>query len=1053
VLPFEYQSDAKLLMAHQNETPRPLAAERPDVPQAVSELVARMLAKNPADRPQSPTEVAQALLPYAKGEKPLSVATALSTGTSATKVEQQNVLAMIDQARGVPAAGHVGVHALACRGSLKAGLQKTLRRNWLPAAITAIALAAILIAFFAGLLKIRTPEGTIALRVNEPDAEVSIDGQTVTVQWGPDHKTAEITAPSGKHQVEVKKSGFTVQGKELTVTDGDREILTVSLESSAKSQTSAIGATVPETGGVRRSDVTAADDPAKPNTPAASRTAPPLAIAPFDEKQAKEHQQVWAKYLGVPVEMSDSIGMNFTLVPPGEFKRGDWPQFRVRITRPFYLATYETMVGQFRRFVIESNYKTDPETSGKGALGWTSASPNQGLTKPEFTWRSPGFPQDDNHPVVAISWNDANAFCRWLSGKENCPYRLPTEAEWEMSCRAGTTAAYSFGDNAANLSKFGNCRDQSLLDIWPKADNTVSWSDGHPFTAPVGQFRLNPYGLYDVHGNASEMCADWFSADYYSASPLDDPTGPASGGQRVARGGDWETTAEGTRSGARYHLPSADGFAGAGFRVLREVEIPKERRSAAEYAGAQGNSSFTGTAVSVNADAQKAEIGQVAALAAPDLSRAPVLYRAVFKDWPRGDGRISDKGERDGKYYIAFHTDTWGHSTWTGNQDAFSDFASEVVGRVTEGHGRWGICFYDPGKTASHGRVFCIGDDGKARVEPATWETDKASIKTIGPFTHSAIKAGNASNAMLLVVRDRKVEFYVNSIAVCDPVPIDRDNLTFTIVFQTDSPARDGTVCRAEFERATVWSVAGLPKTSAADVVAIKGRPGGDNEGTINGDSIDFTWHDDRGGNGKFTLKREMQPGAAANSPRQKQVDLLKLVDLKRDVVNGNWTAQNGELTSNAVQHARVSFPYTPPDEYDFEVTFTRASGSQNVAQICIGGRRQFVWEMSGWGGKVSGFSLVGGKLFGENPTRTDFGLTTGRRYTSLLKVRKDRVQAWVDGKLIDEWKTDFSDMSMYDLWSVPDRRVLGIGSWESPTTFHSAKLTEVSSEGTVISQ
>src|SRR5262249_10455549 len=137
-----------------------------------------------------------------------------------------------------------------------------------------------------------------------------------------------------------------------------------------------------------------------------------------------------------------------------------------------------------------------------------------------YSWRNPGFAQTDEHPVVNVSWNDAQAFCDWLSQKEGKKYRLPTEAEWEYGCRANTRTRFHGGDEDGTLWQVANAMDRSLGAQWSynKLKNkevqrrlsdwfeSVTWDDGYPFTAPVGRFRPNAFGLYDMHGNVWEWC-------------------------------------------------------------------------------------------------------------------------------------------------------------------------------------------------------------------------------------------------------------------------------------------------------------------------------------------------------------------------------------------------------------------------------------------------------------------------------------------------------------------------------------------------------------------
>jgi formylglycine-generating enzyme required for sulfatase activity len=303
----------------------------------------------------------------------------------------------------------------------------------------------------------------------------------------------------------------------------------------------------------------AAPAPAAPaKTSEAIGSPPPPAIAPFDATKAKQHQEAWAKHLGVPGVETNSIGMKLVLIPPGEFEMGssesaeelakafanwdvkpdcfkrEFPGHRVRITKPFYLGACEVTVGQFRKFVEDCGYKTDAEKDGKGGSG-IIPSINRGVRKPEFTWRNTGFEQTDGHPVVNVSWNDAVAFCEWLSRKEGKTYRLPTEAEWEYACRAGSTTAYCFGDDAKRLDDYA----------WYSAKLGLK-------THPVGEKKANAWGLYDTHGNVFEWCGDWFDENYYAGPPPVDPTGPTTGRSRVYRGGGLNSTAGGCRSANRY---------------------------------------------------------------------------------------------------------------------------------------------------------------------------------------------------------------------------------------------------------------------------------------------------------------------------------------------------------------------------------------------------------------------------------------------------------------------------------------------------------------------
>ena len=234
------------------------------------------------------------------------------------------------------------------------------------------------------------------------------------------------------------------------------------------------------------------------------------------------------KELSLAENHTNSIGMKFKLIQPGEFLMGspaddpdksskETPQHRVRITKPYYLGVYEVTQGEYQKVM------------GK------NPSEFKGLTR----------------PVEQVSWEDATEFCRKLSQMDTrFNYRLPTEAEWEYACRAGTKTRYICGDDL---------------------DPDYGWvnSNSSRQTHPVGKTRPNAWGLYDMHGNVYEWCQDWYDSGYYGSSPSDDPMGASTGSTRVLRGGCWSNRAPSVRSA--YRDPGGPGFRFHffGFRVAR----------------------------------------------------------------------------------------------------------------------------------------------------------------------------------------------------------------------------------------------------------------------------------------------------------------------------------------------------------------------------------------------------------------------------------------------------------------------------------------------------
>jgi len=218
------------------------------------------------------------------------------------------------------------------------------------------------------------------------------------------------------------------------------------------------------------------------------------------------------------LDLGDGVKMEFVRVPAGTFqmgspagekdRRGDEGQHTVELTHDFYLGKYEVTRGQFRAFVNEAGYRTEPETDGQGAWGYDEDTKKVEGRKPKYSWKSTGFGQTEEHPVVNVTWNDANAFCRWLAQRSKKAIRLPTEAEWEYAARAGSAKRFYSGDSPETLVKVGNVADGTAKKKFPDWQTIIA-EDGYVFTAPVGQFQPNRLGLYDMLGNVWEWCQDW----------------------------------------------------------------------------------------------------------------------------------------------------------------------------------------------------------------------------------------------------------------------------------------------------------------------------------------------------------------------------------------------------------------------------------------------------------------------------------------------------------------------------------------------------------------
>ncbi|MBW7988876.1 MAG: formylglycine-generating enzyme family protein [Planctomycetes bacterium] len=247
-------------------------------------------------------------------------------------------------------------------------------------------------------------------------------------------------------------------------------------------------------------------------------------------------QEVAAEESGNVV--TNSIGMKLVYIPAGSFMMGnpsnekdhyidEGPQHQVHISEGFWMGQTEVTQGQYK-----SVMNAEPWSGNKCVQ------------------------EDANNPAVFMRWDKAAEFCRKLSQQEGKTYRLPTEAEWEYACRAGTTTRFSFGDSDSSLGDYAWFNDNT---------STVDQKYAHS----VGQKKPNPWGLSDMHGNVCEWCSDFCGVDYYSYSPIVDPKGPSSGDARSLRGGSWGHFKNDLRCSERSRGYPGISSSNFGFRVVR----------------------------------------------------------------------------------------------------------------------------------------------------------------------------------------------------------------------------------------------------------------------------------------------------------------------------------------------------------------------------------------------------------------------------------------------------------------------------------------------------
>lgn len=240
------------------------------------------------------------------------------------------------------------------------------------------------------------------------------------------------------------------------------------------------------------------------------------------------------------------------------------PQHKVRMD-VLYLDKHEVTNRIFQQFVEQTGYRTTAEKEGS-ALAFVEGKGWQDMKG--ASWERPEggqtvFASDrGEHPVVSVSWDDADAFCRW-AGK-----RLPTEAEWEYATRAGTTTRYWWGNGSPGSRQVENVADETAKNLVKSI--MTGYNDGSVRTASVGSYEANPWGLHDMSGNVGEWTADWFDATYYKTSPERYPKGPSSGQYRVVRGGSWNDVPVGVRSADRGRFTPTFRYDGFGFRCAQD---------------------------------------------------------------------------------------------------------------------------------------------------------------------------------------------------------------------------------------------------------------------------------------------------------------------------------------------------------------------------------------------------------------------------------------------------------------------------------------------------
>ena len=299
-----------------------------------------------------------------------------------------------------------------------------------------------------------------------------------------------------------------------------------------------------------------------------------LVMKPSDGKTQALIRRIEGK-LKLTVQLDDETSLTLVLIKPGSFTMGSPEDEKdrfdnetaqeVELTKAFYMSTHEITVAQWTAFVEGSKpkYRTMAERGDGAHVFIGSGDKGRFERKKDANWRNCGFAQDPKHPVTCVTWYDATKACAWLTAKAGMTVRLPTEAEWEYACRAGQTKRWGFGDNEGHMRQFANVADRRS-DV---KERHGGLDDGVKWTAPVGKYKPNAWGLYDMHGNVAEWCIDG-GLTLMGKGVLKDPRGRAR--NPAIRGGAWGSHPRACRSAFRWQATKAVRISGVGFRVVAE---------------------------------------------------------------------------------------------------------------------------------------------------------------------------------------------------------------------------------------------------------------------------------------------------------------------------------------------------------------------------------------------------------------------------------------------------------------------------------------------------
>ncbi|TWI74346.1 formylglycine-generating enzyme required for sulfatase activity [Desulfobotulus alkaliphilus] len=410
----------------------------------------------------------------------------------------------------------------------------------------------------------------------EPKAQLSIasnaDGTMIRIN-GQEQGSApleRLVLEAGRYRIEARAAGYENITEEFRLAPGEEKRLELTLAIRKPEKGRLVIRVSPENASIQFKTQKLSYSPDMTLAPGSYslRVEAPLYQPVLRDIHIKSGEKTEEEFfLTLKPSYENSLAMRFIPIEAGVFEMGspedevrrnpDEKRISVEITEPFMMQVHEVTVGQWRRFVEDTGYKSEAET-GAGAHALESGF--RWVLDRHYNWRNPGYKVTDELPVSAVSYNDVQNYILWLREKEGLYYDLPTEAEWEYAARAGSSTAYAYGnclsDDQANFAA------NSF-----RAGCAVGAFRQKPL--PTGSLQPNNWGLKDMQGNMWEWCRDWYGKYPGNHNALiQNPFGPETGERRVLRGGGWDTDMDSIRVANRYSMPPSAAYANIGFRLV-----------------------------------------------------------------------------------------------------------------------------------------------------------------------------------------------------------------------------------------------------------------------------------------------------------------------------------------------------------------------------------------------------------------------------------------------------------------------------------------------------